>query len=133
MHPDGAPGEGDQALWERQIMQMRMGTWAVVAAAALGATPSAAPTAGAMAETLQHGAAARRDHVLRTATIGGRVTGMTMGDYLSVTIRPGRGAGFQAQQAASPADLFLDAHRNQPLTLQVQDVRRYIPEAGDSQ
>ena len=134
MHPDGIPVEDGEAMWERQIMQIRMSLLTVVAVAALGATPSAAaPTDGAMAGTLQPRAGARRDHVLRTATIEGRVTGMTMGDYLWVTIRPGRGAEFQAQPAASPVDLFLDAHRNQPLTLQVQDVSRYIPEAAGRQ
>ena len=121
-------------MWESLVMQIRMSMLAVVAMAALGATPApAAPAGVATAKAAQHSNSARRDRILRTATVEGRVTGMTMGDYLWATVRPGRGAEFQAQPAASPVDLFLDAHRNQPLTLQVQDISRYIPEAGGRQ
>ena len=115
-------------------MRIRMTMLAIVAAAALSTSPSAARPAGvAAAKAFQHGGTGRRDRILRSATVEGRVTGLTMGDYLWVTVRPSRGAEFQAQPAASPVDLFLDAHRGQPLTLQVQDVSRYIPEAGGRQ
>ena len=121
-------------MWESQIMRIRMSLSVIAAVAALGATPSTAAPAGvAAAKAAQHSTGGRRDRILRTAAVEGRVTGMTMGDYLWVTVRPGRGAEFQAQPAASPVDLFLDAHRGQPLTLQVQDVSRYIPEAGGRQ
>lgn len=136
MRADGNPDEdGDlKDMKESQMTRIRTTMLAIVAVAALGATPSAAaPSPVAAAKALQHGGAGRRDRILRTATVEGRVTGMTMGDYLWVTVRPGRGAEFQAQPGASPVDLFLDAHRNQPLTLQVQDVSRYVPEAGGRQ
>ena len=70
------------------------------------------------------------DVVLRTETVAATFRGWEMGDYLWARFEaPGR-EPFTAQPEGSPVDLFLDAHRGQPVTVEIVTVRTNIPEAG---
>ena len=67
---------------------------------------------------------------LRRETVAATFLGWEMGDYLWARFEaPGR-APFAAQPEGSPVDLFLDAHRGQPVTVEVVTVRANVPEAG---
>lgn len=74
----------------------------------------------------------RTDRLISENSIAGTVTGMQMGDYLWVNVGT-RGGELTAQAGSHPVDIFLDAHRNEPLTLQVQHLSRYVPEADGRQ
>ena len=75
-------------------------------------------------------AAGARDQVLRTETVTGTFVGWEMGDYLWARIQaPGRGE-IGAQPGPPPIDLFLDAHRGRPVTVEIATVRTDVPEAG---
>jgi hypothetical protein len=70
------------------------------------------------------------DPVLRRETVSGTFTGWEMGDYLWAKIAvPGR-AEISAQPGPSPIDLFLDANRGRPVTVEIATVRASVPEAG---
>ena len=74
--------------------------------------------------------AAGQGPVLRSETVSGTFAGWEMGDYLWARIEaPGR-EPVRAQPGPSPIDLFLDAHRGRPVTVEVATVRTNIPEAG---
>ena len=96
-----------------------------------------APVSGASAnETAPAGnmagneSASSHDQVLRTETVSGTFTGWEMGDYLWAHIQvPGRET-ISAQPGPTPIDLFLDANRGRPVTVEVATVRTEIPEAG---
>jgi hypothetical protein len=76
-------------------------------------------------------AAASHDQVLRSETVSGTFTGWEMGDYLWAHIQvAGRGEPISAQPGPTPIDLFLDANRGRPVTVDVATVRTEIPEAG---
>ena len=71
-----------------------------------------------------------RDPALRTETVSGTFAGWEMGDYLWAKIQvPGRET-ISAQPGPSPIDLFLDANRGRPVTVEVATVRTNVPEAG---
>ena len=100
-----------------------------------GFTPLANETApagnatGNMAGNGQASAAAH-DRVLRSETVTGTFAGWEMGDYLWAHIQvPGRDT-ISAQPGPTPIDLFLDANRGRPVTVEVATVRTEIPEAG---
>ena len=68
--------------------------------------------------------------VLRRETVSGTFTGWEMGDYLYAHISvPGRDE-ISAQPGPSPIDLFLDANRGRPVTVEIATVRTEVPEAG---
>ena len=70
------------------------------------------------------------DQVLRTQTVSGTFAGWEMGDYLWARIQvPGRET-ISAQPGPSPIDLFLDANRGRPVTVEIATVRTNVPEAG---
>ncbi|MBV9881390.1 MAG: hypothetical protein JO276_00100 [Sphingomonadaceae bacterium] len=75
-------------------------------------------------------AAGAHDQVLRRETVTGTFAGWEMGDYLWAHIQvPGRET-ISAQPGPSPIDLFLDANRGRPVTVEVATVRTQVPEAG---
>ena len=75
-------------------------------------------------------AAGAHDRVLRRETVTGTFAGWEMGDYLWAHIQvPGRET-ISAQPGPSPIDLFLDANRGRPVTVEVATVRAEVPEAG---
>jgi hypothetical protein len=85
--------------------------------------------AGNMAGNAQ-ASGAPGDQVLRRETVTGTFTGWEMGDYLWAHIQvPGRET-ISAQPGPTPIDLFLDANRGRPVTVEVANVRTEIPEAG---
>ena len=74
--------------------------------------------------------ASSHDQVLRSETVSGTFAGWEMGDYLWAKIQvPGRET-ISAQPGPSPIDLFLDANRGRPVTVDVATVRTELPEAG---
>lgn len=76
-------------------------------------------------------AAVSHDQVLRSETVSGTFTGWEMGDYLWAHIQvAGRTEPISAQPGPTPIDLFLDANRGRPVTVEVATVRTEIPEAG---
>jgi hypothetical protein len=75
--------------------------------------------------------ASSHDQVLRTETVSGTFTGWEMGDYLWAHIQvAGRREPVSAQPGPTPIDLFLDANRGRPVTVEIATVRTDIPEAG---
>ena len=75
--------------------------------------------------------ASSHDQVLRTETVSGTFTGWEMGDYLWAHIQvAGRHEPISAQPGPTPIDLFLDANRGRPVTVDVATVRTELPEAG---
>jgi hypothetical protein len=85
---------------------------------------AAAPAGNAQASGASH------DQVLRSETVSGTFAGWEMGDYLWAHIQvPGRGT-ISAQPGPTPIDLFLDANRGRPVTVEVATVRTDLPEAG---
>jgi len=76
-------------------------------------------------------ASSSHDQVLRSETVSGTFTGWEMGDYLWAHIQvAGRHEPVSAQPGPTPIDLFLDANRGRPVTVDVATVRTEIPEAG---
>jgi hypothetical protein len=74
---------------------------------------------------------ASHDQVLRTETVSGTFTGWEMGDYLWGHIQvAGRREPVSAQPGPTPIDLFLDANRGRPVTVELATIRTEIPEAG---
>ena len=93
-----------------------------------GASANEAAPAGNMAG---NESASSHDQVLRTETVSGTFTGWEMGDYLWAHIQvAGRREPVSAQPGPTPIDLFLDANRGRPVTVDVATVRTEIPEAG---
>ena len=75
--------------------------------------------------------ASSHDQVLRSETVSGTFTGWEMGDYLWAHIQvAGRHEPISAQPGPTPIDLFLDANRGRPVTVDVATVRTELPEAG---
>jgi hypothetical protein len=75
--------------------------------------------------------AAPHDRVLRTETVSGTFTGWEMGDYLWGHVQvAGRREPVSAQPGPTPIDLFLDANRGRPVTVEIATVRTRLPEAG---
>ena len=70
------------------------------------------------------------DRVLRTETVTGRLAGWEMGDYLWAQIAVRGREQIGAQPGREPIGPFLQAHRGRPLTITIQTVSTYIPEAG---
>jgi hypothetical protein len=78
-----------------------------------------------------NGSASSHDQVLRSETVSGTFAGWEMGDYLWARIQvAGRAEPISAQPGPTPIDLFLDANRGRPVTVDVATVRTEIPEAG---
>ena len=71
-----------------------------------------------------------RDPALRTETVTGTFTGWEMGDYLWGKIQVAGRAPISAQPGPTPIDLFLDANRGRPVTVEIATVRTNVPEAG---
>jgi hypothetical protein len=69
------------------------------------------------------------DRLLRSETVTGRLVGWEMGDYLWATIAVRRSRR-SAQPGPDPIGPFLEAHRGRPLTIRIDTVSTYIPEAG---
>jgi hypothetical protein len=94
------------------------------AAPANAAAPAGNPAGNARVHAASH------DQVLRSETVTGTFAGWEMGDYLWAHIGvPGRET-ISAQPGPTPIDLFLDANRGRPVTVEVATVRTQIPEAG---
>ena len=99
------------------------------AANAVENAPAPAPAANEAAPAANNSAAAA-EPVLRTETVSGIFTGWEMGDYLWGKIAvPGRET-ISAQPGETPVDLFLDANRGRPVTVEVATVMANIPENG---
>ena len=99
------------------------------AANGAGNAPAPAPVENAPAPAPANSTAAA-EPVLRTETVSGTFTGWEMGDYLWAKIAvPGRET-ISAQPGPSPVDLFLDANRGRPVTVQIATVMANIPENG---
>ena len=93
-------------------------------AAANASAPAGNATANAQASAASH------DQVLRRETVSGTFTRWEMGDYLWAHLQvPGR-PEISAQPGPAPIDLFLDANRGRPVTVELATVRTMIPEAG---
>ena len=69
------------------------------------------------------------DRLLRSETVAGRLVGWEMGDYLWARIAV-RGRTIGAQPGPDPIGPFLEAHRGRPLTIRIDTVSTYVPEAG---
>jgi hypothetical protein len=110
----------------------RAGNMTASANAAEAAVPAAPANEAAPAGNLAGNAsAASQDQVLRTETVSGTFTGWEMGDYLWGRIQvAGRREPISAQPGPTPIDLFLDANRGRPVTVEIATVRTEIPEAG---
>jgi hypothetical protein len=92
------------------------------------APANAAAPVGNMAANASAGS---HDQVLRTETVTGSFTGWVMGDYLWANIQvAGHREPISAQPGPTPIDLFLDANRGRPVTVEVATVRTELPEAG---
>ena len=101
-------------------------------AAAGNATNAAAPasTPAANEAAPANNAAAATEPVLRRETVSGTFSGWEMGDYLWAKIEvPGRET-IRAQTGPTPVDLFLDANRGRPVTVEVATVMANIQENG---
>lgn len=95
-----------------------------------GNSPATAnATAGNLAGNAQ-APAASHDRVLRTETVSGTFSGWEMGDYLWGHIQVAGREPISAQPGPAPIDLFLDANRGRPVTVEIATVRTEIPEAG---
>jgi hypothetical protein len=96
--------------------------------AANAAAPAPVPATNAAAPANNSVAAA--EPVLRRETVSGTFTGWEMGDYLWGHIAvPGRET-ISAQPGPTPVDLFLDANRGRPVTVEIATVTANIPENG---
>ena len=94
-------------------------------------TNEAAPANAAAPAGNAQASPASRDQVLRTETVSGTFTGWEMGDYLWGHIQvAGRREPISAQPGPTPIELFLDANRGRPVTVEIATVRTEIPEAG---
>ena len=92
-----------------------------------GNIPMPAPAANAAAPANNSAAA---EPVLRRETVAGTFSGWEMGDYLWAKIEvPGRET-VRAQPGPTPVDLFLDANRGRPVTVELSTVMANIPENG---
>ena len=88
---------------------------------------AAAPAANGAAPA---NSTAATEPVLRSETVSGTFSGWEMGDYLWAKVDvPGRET-VRAQPGPEPIDMFLDANRGRPVTVEVATVRANIPEAG---
>ena len=97
--------------------------------AALANNAATPANAAAPAGNAQNGSASQ-DQVLHRETLTGTFTGWEMGDYLWGHVQvAGRGT-FSGQPGPTPIDLFLDANRGRPVTVEITTVRIRIPEAG---
>jgi hypothetical protein len=97
---------------------------------ALGNSAAPAAPANAAAPAPLANAAPSGDRLLRSETVTGIFAGWEMGDYLWAKIAvPGRHE-ISAQPGPTPIDLFLDAHRGRPVTVEIATVTTNIPEAG---
>ena len=74
-------------------------------------------------------AAAPPDRLLRSEVLTGRLVGWEMGDYLWATIAT-EGGQRSAQPGQDPIGPFLEARRGLPLTIRIDTVSTYVPEAG---
>ena len=74
--------------------------------------------------------AAAAEPVLRSETVSGTFTGWEMGDYLWAKIAVQGRETISAQPGPTPVDLFLDANRGRPVTVEVATVMANIPENG---
>jgi hypothetical protein len=93
---------------------------------------AAAPAANAIANAApaERNAAGPADEAIGTRTVAATFTGWEMGDYLWANFTVPGGEPIAAQPGPTPIDLFLDAHRGQPMTIEVASVRTAVPEAG---
>lgn len=99
------------------------------AANATAKAPAPAPAANEAAPAANNSAAAS-EPVLRTETVSGTFAGWEMGDYLWGKIDvPGRET-ISAQPGETPIELFLDANRGRPVTVEIATVMANIPENG---
>ena len=110
----------------------RAGNITSAANAANAAVPAAPANEAAPAgNAAGNASASSHDQVLRTETVSGTFTGWEMGDYLWGHIQvAGRREPISAQPGPTPIDLFLDANRGRPVTVDIATVRTEIPEAG---
>lgn len=114
--PLALAGCGDRAAEANQANEVAANT----ASANQAAPAENQAVAGAEAEETE----------LRRETVAATFLGWEMGDYLWARFEaPGR-EPFTAQPEGSPVDLFLDAHRGQPVTVEIVTVRANVPEAG---
>ncbi|HYD13009.1 MAG TPA: hypothetical protein VEC11_09190 [Allosphingosinicella sp.] len=99
-------------------------------AATGNAANAAAPAPGANESAPVNNGTAAAEPVLRSETVSGTFSGWEMGDYLWAKIDvPGRET-IRAQPGREPIDMFLDANRGRPVTVEVSVVRANIPENG---
>ena len=70
------------------------------------------------------------DRLLRSETVTGRLVGWEMGDYLWARIAVRGRETLGAQPGPDPIGPFLEAHRGRPLTIRIDTVSTYVPEAG---
>lgn len=91
---------------------------------------AAAPAPAGNEAAPANNSSASAEPVLRSETVSGTFTGWEMGDYLWAHIAvPGRET-ISAQPGPTPVDLFLDANRGRPVTVEVATVMANIPENG---
>lgn len=69
------------------------------------------------------------DRLLGSEILTGRLVSWEMGDYLWATIATDRGRR-SAQPGPDPIGPFLEARRGVPLTIRIDTVSTYVPEAG---
>jgi hypothetical protein len=68
--------------------------------------------------------------VLRTETVTGTLRGWEFGDYLWAIVGIGRPEPTGMWVGEDPIGPFMEAHRGRPLTLTVQTVSAFMPQAG---
>lgn len=113
--PLALAGCGDRAAEANQANEVAANTASANQAAPAGNTAAA----GEEEET-----------ELRRETVAATFLGWEMGDYLWARFEAAGREPFTAQPEGSPVDLFLDAHRGQPVTVEIVTVRANVPEAG---
>ncbi len=101
-------------------------------AATANAANAPAPAPAANEAQPVNNSSAATEPVLRRETVSGTFSGWEMGDYLWAKIDVPARETIRAQTGPTPVDLFLDANRGRPVTVEVSTVMANIPENGGS-
>lgn len=73
----------------------------------------------------------KKDKVLSTRTVAGKVVGFEVGDYVHVVVKNAKGQEESYYVGQFPTHYFLAAHANKALNLTVKKVSSFFEEAGE--
>lgn len=94
---------------------------------------TSASSIGSMPRASFARSAQKRDKVIATKTIKGKLKGFEVGDYVHAVITLNNGKEESYFIGTFGLDYFLAQHKDEPLVLTYQIVDSYIPEAGGVQ